>query len=486
LRKRGLKFQDRVVIVADNSNQYLELLFALSKLGAIAVPLPPRSVLRDVELVAGETEPAALFLSSSVARRLGDLAELPQRVRTLVGWGEAHGLPEDCDDWIDAGAADEVEPEFNDEAVRTIKFTSGTTGSPKGCIGTHRTLFFSILAHLAIAPRVSPGSINLVPLSLGTGLALNTLAGYAYCNAATIVLERFDPGLMLDLIASERVEQACAVPTMIGALTEEGALRPRDCSSLKVITYAGSSISVSHIRRAMEVLRCDFHQEYGSTESGGMVTFLSTEDHRAFVRDAAGMTDAWGRSVMPCGREAPAVHVRLVDENLKDVPNGAVGEIMLRSGSVFEGYWNRPEQTKQVLHHGWLLSGDMARRDENGFYYIVDRRRDMIVSGGYKVYSVEVESVLQEHPEVAESAVVGCFDARWGEAVVAFVRLRDNSDISLPDLIDHCRANLTGYKVPKHISIVQDFPRTAVGKILKRELRDLFTGAKEKLVKASK
>ncbi len=476
LRRRGLKFQDRLVIVADNSNHYLELLFALAKIGAIAVPLPPRSVVRDIAQVAGETEPAALVLSSGVVRRLGPLTELPQCIRTVVGWGDGHGLPEDCDDLVEAGGADEAEPDFNDEAIRTIKFTSGTTGASKGCIGTHRTLFFAILSQLASAPQIEPRSANLITLSLATGLGLNHMACYAYRNAASVFLERFDAGSALDLIAKEKVRQACAVPTIIGALTEEACLRPRDCSSLEVITYSGSSASVPLIRRAMQILQCDFYQMYGSTESGGTVISLSTEDHRTFLENAEGMRDAWGRWVLPCGQEAPAAHVRLVDVDMQDVPDGEVGEILVRNGSIFEGYWRQPEQTQKVLNNRWLLTGDMARRDQNGYYYIVDRRRDMIVSGGYNVYTIEVESALQEHSAVAESAVFGCFNPRWGESVVACVRLREGCEVSPAELIDHCRVNLAGYKVPKHLSIVEDFPRTLAGKIRKLELRNQFSG----------
>ena len=383
----------------------------------------------------------------------------------------------DYEQLVASGDPAEIEPTFDDGALRTIKFTSGTTGEPKGCIATHRSLFVHVYTYLVETPEIPERSTGLIPLSISTGLALNTLAALAYRNARTIITDRFDPGAILDLVASERVARITAVPTMIGALTQENESRPRDLSSLTGIFYSGAPASVPLMKRAIDVLGCGFFAGYGSTESGGNITYLSPEEHVRLINTPRDVTDVWGRSVLSCGRETPGAHVRLVDEQLRDVAPGEVGELFAHASSLFQGYWNKPEETAKTLHDGWLLTGDLGRRDDEGFFYIVDRKRDMIVSGGYNVYAIEVESVIGEHPAVAEAAVVGIFDPHWGEAVHAFVLPKSGHTLTADDITAHCKTALAAPKVPKHVHVVDDFPRTTSGKVRKGELRTLYRPA---------
>ena len=477
LRDRGVRIGDRAILLADNSNFYVDALLAFAKAGAIAVPMSPKSVSRDLRFVLDETQARALFVGAATVKRLPDLHELTADLDLVVGMGAGHALRYDHDELIAGASAAPIDLEFGDDTIRTIKFTSGTTGDPKGCIGSYGTQIFHMLTYLAQTPHIPDGSVGLIPLSLGTGLALNTFAGFAFRNACTIITDRFDPAHQLGLIETERVRRIIAVPTLIGALVEEQLARPRDLSSLKEIFYSGAPISAALMRRATEALGCGFTGGYGSTESGGNVTYISPEEHVRLANGAQSVTDAWGRSVLSCGREVSGAHIRLVDDSLRDVPEGDVGEIAIKWPALFGGYWNKPEATAKTLVDGWLVSGDMGRRDADGFYYIVDRKRDMIVTGGYNVYAIEVESTLAEHPAVAEAAVVGLFDAHWGEAVHAFVIVRPGMSVTENELAEHCRALLSAQKVPKVVHLVADLPRTSTGKVRKGEVRELYRTA---------
>ena len=455
----GLGFQDRAVIVASNSNYLAEILFALAKKGIVAVPMAPRTVWRELDYVIRRVGAKALFLSEDCEGVLG--GPTPRLVRTA-----------DVERLIAAGDPAEPQERFSPDAMRTIRFTSGTTGEPKGCIGTHRTLMADLFSHAAFCPPMAPPERCLMPVSLTNGFGLNTFAGYALMGATTFLLDRFQAPAVLDAIAASEITRTCGVPTMITLLAREQKARPRQLASLECIGWTGAPIAVSAMREAMEVLGCEFYQGYGSTETGGRVTYLSPQDHRALV---SGATDALGRNILSAGRELPGWEIRLLDEAGRPVPEGEAGEMVVRGDYIFAGYWDLPEETAKVLKDGWLHTGDLALRDARGYYYVVDRKRDMIVSGGYNVYSVEVETVLASHASVAEAAVFGVADAKWGEAVWAIVVPKARTTLSPEELDAHCRANLAGYKVPKRIVVADDLPRTPNGKIRKIELRERFT-----------
>ena len=446
----GLRFQDRAVVVATNSNRLAELLFALAKKGVVAVPMAPRTVWRELDYVMQRVEAKALFVSEDCERSVGGRAE----------FFSMHGLEK----LIDAGDPAEPPERFTPDAMRTIRFTSGTTGEPKGCIGTHRTLMADLFSHAAFCPPLGPRDRCLMPVSLTNGFGLNSFAGYALAGAPTVILERFEADAVLDAVSGHRITRTCGVPTMITLLAQAQKARPRDLASLRLFGWTGAPMAISAMREAIDVLGCDFYQGYGSTETGGRVTYLSPEDHRALT---VGATDALGRTILSAGRELPGWEIRLVD-----------GEMLVRGDSIFAGYWGLPRETAEVLRDGWLHTGDLALQDARGYYYVVDRKRDMIVSGGYNVYSVEVETVLASHAGVAEAAVFGVADARWGEAVWAVVVPKTGCAPRPEELEAHCRASLGGYKVPKRILVADDLPRTPNGKVRKVELRARYNPQK--------
>ena len=471
----GLKFEDRAVIVSNNSNRLVELLFALGKTGIVAVPMAPRAVWREIAYVLNDVEASVLFVEGNLARALDGAPADIERKYKVIGIGPGHTLATDFDHLIQQGRDEEPPCRISDDAMRTIRFTSGTTGEPKGCIGTHRTLMYDVLNYLSFLPPIPPDERCLLPVSVATGYGLNTIAGYAVKGVETVLAERFDPGLILDLIQKHGVTRMCGVPTMITLITEEQKARPRDIASLRMFGYTGAPAAVATIREAMQVLGCDFYQGYGSTETGGRITYLSPEDHRRFAEQSGdNVIDALGRNVISAGRELPFREIRLVDADMKPVPEGEVGEVMVFSDSIFAAYWNKPKETAEVKKDGWLFTGDLARRDVNGFYYIVDRKRDMIVSGGYNVYSVEVETVLLTHPDVVEAAVFSVPDPTWGEAVWAAITSRPGRQPDPAELTEHCRKNLSVFKVPKKFLFIDSMPRTSSGKIRKMDLREKY------------
>jgi long-chain acyl-CoA synthetase len=281
----------------------------------------------------------------------------------------------------------------------------------------------------------------------------------------TVVIERqFEPAATLAAITHERPTISAFAPAMIQMLLDHPQAAATDFSSLRMVMYAGAPIALGLIRRALASMPCEFMQFYGATETSGAVTLLRPNEHD--LGDEA--------KLRSCGRPLPLIDLRIVDEAGQDVPAGTPGELWIRSPSLASGYWRKPEATATTFEQGWYKSGDIAIRDAQGLYYIHDRLKDMIVSGGENIYSTEIESVLSTHPAVAGIAVIGVPDARWGEAVKACVVLQPGSVPNAEELIEYCRSRLAGYKVPKSIDFRASLPLTGSGKVAKKQLRAPF------------
>lgn len=295
--------------------------------------------------------------------------------------------------------------------------------------------------------------------------ALSSIFMYTSAGATQVIAPRFDPELVCKLIAAEKVNMTLMVPTMIDFVDRYLQAVPTDVSSLRKMIYGASPISEALLRRAMKTLpNVQFFQGYGQTEMSGGVVALRPEFHAVEGPNA--------RLLRAAGRASLAVDLRIVDEDMKEVPRGTVGEIAARGPTVMLGYWNKPEQTRAAIVDGWLRSGDAAYMDEEGFVFIVDRVKDMIVSGGENVFSAEVENALSRHPAVLECAVIGIPHEQWGEAVHAELRLRDGVEVDEEALNTHCAALIAGYKRPRSYNFRKDpMPLSAAGKVLKNELR---------------
>lgn len=344
-------------------------------------------------------------------------------------------------------------------------YTSGTTGRPKGVMLSHRGINMMRLSeHFEPSYHWQDDDsfINSLPNFhlLHLGITLQCL----YNGVSIAIVRQFDPGVVLQAINDLRPSLLTLTPTMLQMLLDHPDAGQTDFSSLRLTLYAGSPISLGLIKRAIAVMPCKFMQFYGSTEAGGATSILRPEEHH--LDDEA--------KLQSCGRPLPLIAFRIVDGEGNDVPDGQPGELLIRQPSITKGYWKQPGATADVISNGWYRSGDIARRDQEGLYYIVDRAKDMIVSGGENIYSAEVESALSTHPDVNAVAVIGVPDPRWGEAVMACVILKANAAPDAGKLIAHARQQLAGYKVPKHITFMDSFPLVPSGKISKKDLRARF------------
>jgi acyl-CoA synthetase (AMP-forming)/AMP-acid ligase II len=344
-------------------------------------------------------------------------------------------------------------------------YTSGTTGTPKGVMITHGAINrMRLCEHFEPAYQWHRGDSFINPLPnfhlLHIGIALQCL----YNGVSITIVKQFDPATVLAFIASERPTLLTVTPTMLQILLDHPSASTTDFSSLRLTLYAGSPISLGLIKRAIAVMPCKFMQFYGSTESGGAASILRPEEHD--LENEA--------RLQSCGRPLPLIEFRIVDSQGIILPDGEPGELLIRAPSITKGYWRQPEATSAVLEHGWFHSGDIAKREADGLYYIVDRIKDMIVSGGENIYSVEVESALSLHPAVSAVAVIGVPDDRWGEAVKALVVPREGSTVNASELTTFCRGRLASYKVPKSIEFLQTLPLVASGKVSKKALRERY------------
>ena len=341
-------------------------------------------------------------------------------------------------------------------------YTSGTTGRAKGVMLSHKsTNLMRLSEHLepAYCWARDDSFINALPNFhlLHLGITLQCLY-----NGVSITVERqFDPEAVLRSISTLKPTLLTLTPTMLQMLLDHPTAASADFSSVRLTLYAGSPISLGLIKRAIAVMPCRFMQFYGSTEAGGATSILRPDEHDLEHED----------KLQSCGRPMPLVEFRIVDANGADVADGTPGELLIRQPSITEGYWRQPEATAAVMTNGWYRSGDIARRDEEGLYYIVDRAKDMIVSGGENIYSAEVENALSIHPDVAAVAVIGVPDPRWGEAIKACVIRKAGTTLTEAELIAFAKERLAGYKVPKSVDFVESFPLVPSGKVSKKDLR---------------
>jgi long-chain acyl-CoA synthetase len=365
-----------------------------------------------------------------------------------------------------AQAAPDIER--GSDQIAGIFYTGGTTGLAKGVMLTHDNLINSSLNALAMMDnkRDRPVYLHAAPmfhLADCLGNCTHTLRAGTH-----VFLRRFDVEAMLKIIEEHRITNLTLVPTMINMLVNFSGVETCDLSSLRTIVYGASPMPEALLARAMQVFAgCEFMQGYGMTETSALITLLAPKYHN-FTGQCAGKTAS-------AGQAAPSFEVKIVDESDHEVPLGTVGEIVTRGSQVMRGYWNKPAETAQALRNGWMHTGDAGYMDEDGFVYIVDRVKDMIISGGENVYSVEVENILYQHPAVAMCAVIGIPSEEWGEAIHAVVVCKEDQQVTEAEIISFCKGRIAGYKCPRSVDIRHTpLPISGVGKILKTELRAPF------------
>jgi acyl-CoA synthetase (AMP-forming)/AMP-acid ligase II len=461
----------RIATLDKNSDRFYEILLGATKAGHVLVPINYRLAPREIAAIVNDAGATTLFVGPEhVAMIEKLLPELPT-VRKVIALGSHHPAWENYEIWRDSQAADDPLLRFEPDAIAFQIYTSGTTGRPKGVQLTH-TNWLTVVAGAKEWSPATPGDVGLVcgPQYHLTGIAQGCLGLAAGCRS--IIVRDVIPSEILWLIQRERVTIAAFVPAVLRLLLQTPDCRETDFSSLRLIRYSASPIPLELLREAIGTFRCDFYQVYGLTETTGVITCLPPADH-----------DPRGTPRMrSCGRPIAAAEVKVVDDAGHELPTSQVGEIICRSRQNMKGYWNLPNETAKTIRDGWLYSGDAGYFDADGYLFIYDRVKDMIVSGGENVYPAEVENALFGHSDVADVGVIGVPDERWGEAVKAIVVRQPGGDVTAEELIAYARQRVARYKVPKSIDFVESLPRNASGKILKRELRAPYWQSRERQV----
>jgi long-chain acyl-CoA synthetase len=464
----GLARGDRVGVLALNSDRYLEALFAALWGGYVVTPINTRLAPREVEFWLADSECAALLVDENFAAAAASLRPQLPHLKRLIFHGEG-ATPDGMLDYeaLLAAAAPAPDAGRGGDDLAALFYTGGTTGRSKGVMLSHRNIVANALNTAeALAGDDDTVYLHAAPMFHAADNAVNFVV--TAVGGKHLFMPRFDPGLFLKRVAEKQVTATLIVPTMINMVVHHPDVEQTDTSSLKRLIYGASPMPEAVIRRAFVALpHTGFVQAYGQSEAAPCMTFMYPDRH-ALEGPKAGKLKSAGRAAMGC-------EIAILDPDDKEAPRGEVGEICGRGDNVMLGYWRQPELTQKALRGGWLHTGDGGYMDEDGFVFVVDRMKDMIVSGGENIYSAEVEQVLYQHAGVAECAVIGVPDAKWGEAAHAIVRLKPGAEAREEDLIAHCHKLIAGYKCPRSVSFREaPLPLSGAGKILKTELRRPF------------
>ena len=459
LKEKGIVKGDRVAILMMNSAQYMELFFAIAKIGAICVPLNWRLVADELTFILKDSGAKLLVYGDEFKMVVAEISAKGDAATDIESWVHAGGgentdaIASNFDEIKEK--ADESEPPlgaFEDDPL-FIMYTSGTTGLPKGAVHTHNTVTWAVI-NMDATWELRQDDRFFVPLPLFHVGALLPAIMSVYTGIAVVALKAFDPALAWKTIESERVTNSLMVPTIMNVMLQVPEKDTCDFSSFRWSSIAGAPVPVS-LLEACEKIGIRLEQLFGLTEASGPGCQL--------------MGDDVARKPGSAGKGFLFIDIRVVDAEDNPVPVNEPGELILSGKNVMVGYWNRPEDTKNTLANGWLHTGDVATMDEEGFIYIVDRIKDMIISGGENIYPAEIEKVIAAMPEVGQVAVIGAPDTKWGEVPMAVIVPNDKG-LDEKAVIDYCNGKIARYKMPKAVTFVDALPMTATGKVQKRAL----------------
>jgi O-succinylbenzoate-CoA ligase len=460
LRLLGVKKGDRVGLMLLNGAEFVETFFAVAKIGAINVPLNFRLVADELEFILKDSGVTVLISSADFAALVGELHDRGDRT-DVAHWVQVGGEPAafaaSYDAWTGNASPVEPTPTGGDDDLVFIMYTSGTTGLPKGVMHSHSTVMWAILTIAATADQ-HYADRYLFSLPMFHVGALAPALGCVYRGVTLVILKQFDPKLSWQLIGSEKITSTLMVPAMLQFMMATYDASAQDMSSLRWVMSGAAPVPVTLIT-AYEAMGVEIHQVYGLTETCGPACLILGED----ALTHAGST----------GRAFFHTDVRVVDEEGRNVSVGEPGEVLVRGPHIMVGYWNRPDATDDAIRNGWLHTGDIATIDADGFVTIMDRLKDMLISGGENVYPAEIENVVLSHPKVADVGVIGVPSAKWGESPMAIV-VRNDESLTADEVMEWCKGKVAPFKLVKAVAFVTEIPRNPSGKILKRILREEF------------
>ncbi|MDD1533598.1 MULTISPECIES: fatty acid--CoA ligase [unclassified Bradyrhizobium] len=472
----GVGRGNRIAYLGKNSDFYFKLLMGAMKAGVVMAPVNWRLAGPEVAFIVEDCKAPVLFVGPEFITLVRQIRDQIPGVRTIVT--TEGGAPEwqDFAAWRDAQSGEDPKVPIDSKDIAIQLYTSGTTGKPKGAMLSHANFLNLVQSGNAEDKpewnRWSHDDVSLVAMPVfhigGSGWGVMGL----YHGARGVIAREFDPTKVLDFFEHSGITKLFMVPAAMQFVVRQPRARTVDFSRLKYMLYGASPIPAALLKECIEVFKCGFVQLYGMTETTGTIVALPPEDH---VEGLERMRSA--------GKALPGVEIAILDVNGEPLPPRQVGEIATRSGSNMAGYWNLPEATAATLRRdGWLRTGDAGYMDEDGYLYIHDRIKDMIISGGENIYPAEVESALCDHPDVAEAAVIGVPDDKWGEAVKAVVVMKPGKQATATDIINFTRTRIAGYKTPKSVEFLPALPRNPSGKILRRQLREPYWAGKDRRV----
>jgi long-chain acyl-CoA synthetase len=470
LNASGVKKGDVLGILSWNCLEYADVFGAAMKGGFIASPFNPRLGGDELDYLINYSEANTLFIGPEMIDTVSSLRSRLPKIKNYITFEKPAPQMLSHKELLESSLEEEPDIRVEEDDAFIMLYTSGTTGVPRGAIYTHRQKMEDT-RNFNLALTIEPANKNIMVVPLFHVAGASFILAFFYGGAASIISTKraFDPGAVLKLIQDERATDIHIVPTNLVSMLSLPDMDKFDLSSLKRIWYAGSPMPVEILRKGMDRFGPIFIQAYGQTESGPLVSVLTKTSHQVLDRPPEEQA-----VLASCGQPCTGVHVRIIDREGEDVRLGEVGEIIAKSKSLMAAYWNRPDETSSTLKEGWLHTGDLGYYDQTGNIYLVDRKKDMIITGGENVYPREVEEVLYRHPAIEEVAVIGVPDPYWVERVHAVAVLKEGAQGDEQEIMEFCKQHLARYKAPKSVDFVDTLPKNPQGKILKRELRERY------------
>jgi len=476
LLSMGVGKGDRVGTLTANSVESIVLDYGLAKAGLAQVILHEGIVVpADNAYMANDSEASVIIYHARYAAHVEEMRPQLKTVKHFVCISEGAGVPSHSSDFytlLSSQPTTDPPVEVTEEDIISIYYTGGTTGVPKGCLHASKNRVYTYLTALAevglgirhtflhVAPMSHASNVFMLPVCLRGG--------------TQVILDAFNPELFLQMVEQEKVTATFIVPTILYRILHFPELKKYDTGSLNTVIYGASPIGPERLREAMAAFGPVFIQVFGQTEAPMFITILGKEDHVVGPGEEYRLTS--------CGKPTLMCQLRLVDDDDSEVPLGAEGEIAVRTPNTMNGYLYKPEETAETMKNGWLHTGDIGRRDEDGYVYILDRKKDMIISGGWNVYPKEIEATIHEHEAVADVAVIGVPDPSWGESVKAVIVLRQGKTATAEEIIQFCKERKGSIKTPKTVDFIDAIPLTSVGKHDKKALRDSYWGEQRRRV----